>query len=376
LVDIRKLKEYFKNGYKVLRKPIAISDIDEKTFEIIKKVYNIRTNKEDILSNSDKYLIVIRNIADQKEFLTNDQDIIKIANEQYKYQFEQIGVKIRFNYLILGGIKYHYPPNHIQVDKFIRCLNPIISGKIYKGEYPGTFNVSLSLNSSFNHFMIQKSIKELTDLFNYISTVKRMGFQLLYYTVTPVRRLVPATEVSKTECMIPTLDENEINKIKRKEFLKEEVLIVCKKLNQAYIEAEPIDKLVMLWSSIEKVFSGSSLGLLYDSEIESILDFAENIETLKKDSKRLNKFKSLINNKAIFHKEGRNDVISKNITHLLENERYNEIKKKVKKASSLRGKYLHNLEHNEVISIKQLNLFFENVLKKYIETRIEGGLKE
>jgi hypothetical protein len=375
LVDIRKLKEYFKNGYKVLRKPIAISDIDEKTFEIIKKVYNIRTNKEDILSNSDKYLIVIRNIADQKEFLTNDQDIIKVAKEQYKYQFEQGGVKIRFNYQVLGGIKYHYPPNHLHVDKFLKSLDLILNGKIYKGDYPGTFNFVISINP-FNQFVIQKSIEETENLFNYIATLKQIGFQLLYYIVTPVSHSIIAPEVSKTEGVITPLNENEINIINRKEFLKETVIVVCKKLNQAYIEAELIDRLVMLWSTIEKVFSSPSESLLYDSEIENILDFAENIETLKNDSKRLNKFKSLINDKTIFHKESRNDVISKNIIHLLENEKYNEIKKKVKKASSLRGKYLHNLEHNEVISIKQLNLFFENVLKKYIETRIEGGLKE
>jgi hypothetical protein len=374
LADIRKFKGYFKNGYKVLRKPIIISDIDEKSFEIIKKVYNIRLDKEDILSNSDKYLILIRNTTDQKEFLTNDQDIIKIVNEQYKYQFEKVGVKIRLNYLILGGIKCHYPPNHIQVDKFVKCLNHIISGKIYKGEYPGTFNVVLSINP-FNHFMIQKSIKETADLFNYISTVKRMGFQLLYYTVTPVRRLVPAPEVSKTEWMIPTLDENEINKINRKEYLKEEVLIVCKKLNQAYIEAEPIDKLVMLWSAIEKIFSSSSENLLYVSEIDSIFRFAKNIGTLKNDGKRLNKFKSLIGDKEVFHKESRNDVISKKIQNLLKNEKYYEIKKKIRKASSLRGKYLHNLKNNEIIEIRELNIFLENVLQNYIETRIEGGLK-
>lgn len=360
----KELQNYFKKGYKVLRSPKLISKIDDNDFKIFKKVYNIKMKKKDLLPNIGKHMIIIRNSVDQKEFLTNDKDAIDIAKEQLAYQLEPVGNKIKFYYLIMGGIKYHYPPNYIHVDNFIKNLDRLIDARIDKGEYPGTFEVVLSLNTLDNS-VIQKKVKEIINFFDYLSTIRRIGFLLLYYIVTPIRRSMPLAEIStKEQWMIPPINETEII---CKKYIKDKILIACKKLNQSYTEAYPYNKLVMLWSAVENIFSNSSEHLLTNMEKGSINEFVEKLETLKNDQKRLNKFKSLINDRKIFHKENRNDMISKEISALLNDKDKEKIKKKICRSASLRGKFLHELKSDEIAEINELNIFLEKVLLKYIE---------
>ncbi|GAG87238.1 unnamed protein product [marine sediment metagenome] len=98
-------KEYFKNGYKVMRSPMLISKLNDQEYKILKEVYNIQTKKEELLLNIGKHLIIIRKNGDQKEFITDKIEVINIVEKQYNYQLEPIGSNIRFHYLATGGIK-------------------------------------------------------------------------------------------------------------------------------------------------------------------------------------------------------------------------------------------------------------------------------
>ena len=363
MINKKIFQNYLNMGYKVLRSPLLISNIDEKKLCVIEKVYHLNIAKKLIPSRSDEYLIIMGNYTDRKVISTNNKNIIDSANEQYKKQLEPLGSRIRFYYLILGGIEHHYAPNYIHVDKFIKGLDHIIDGRIKKGKYPGTFEVVFSANST-DHSSVQKDIEYKISLFDYISTIKRIGFQLLYYTITPIRKLIPQVEIAGEEVMIAPIDEKEF---KMKKLFNKKVKIICKKLNQSYSQADPINKLIMLWSTIEKIFSNSYENLLYGKEIDSILNFCNSITTLREDKQRLDKFKSLINDKKIFHKESRNEIISTKISNLLDNANPDYIKKMIKKASTLRGKYLHELKNSEIEEINKINIFLENVLLRYID---------
>ena len=87
-------------GYKVLRSPLLISNIDEKKLCVIEKVYHLNIAKKLIPSRSDEYLIIMGNYTDRKVISTNNKNIIDSANEQYKKQLEPLGSRIRFYYLI------------------------------------------------------------------------------------------------------------------------------------------------------------------------------------------------------------------------------------------------------------------------------------
>ena len=81
---INEFKEYFENGYKVIRNPILISNVNDQKYKNLKGVYNIQIKKEELLLNIGKHLIIIRNNDEQKEFITDNKEVINIAEKQYK----------------------------------------------------------------------------------------------------------------------------------------------------------------------------------------------------------------------------------------------------------------------------------------------------
>jgi len=362
---INEFKEYFENGYKVIRNPILISNLNDQRYKTIKGVYNIQTKKEELLLNIGKHLIIRKN-GDQKEFVTDNIELIAIVEKQYNYQLEPIGSNIRFYYLATGGIKYHYSPNYIYIDKFIVNLKKILNVEVKEESFPGAFQILLYVDT-LDKEIIDKKVDEIVNYFNYFSIVKRIGFQLLYYSITPVLRDVITAEAGKEQYQLLSINEEEIRDLKN---IKEDVLIVCDCLNQAYISAYEPNRFIILWSIVEKKFSRSSEHLLDVKELSAINEFIDQMDGLKQDKKRLDKFISILNDKNKFPKENRNKIIAKEIGELLKENNRIEIEDKIRRASEIRGKFIHNRKVENIEEIKFFNRFFENILLVYIEKYI------
>lgn len=367
VMEIKKeFKEYFEKGYKVIRNPILVSNLNDQEYKILKRVYNIKTKKEELLLNIGKHLIIIRNNDDQKEFITDSKEIINIVEKQYNYQLEPIGSNIRFHYLATGGIKHHYPPNYLHIDSFIVNLNKILNVEVKKELFPGAFQILLYVDTLDNK-LIDKKVDEIINYFNYFSIVKRIGFQLLYYNITPVRRDVITAEAGKEQYLLPPVNEEKIRDLKN---ITEDVLIVCDCLNQAYISPYEPNRFIILWSIIEKIFCRSSEHLLDKKELDAIKKFTDRMGSLKQDDKRFSKFISIINNKNVFPKENRNEIIAKEIFELLKEDNKKEIEKKIRRASKIRGNFIHYRKVENIEEIKSFNRFFENILLVYIKKYI------
>jgi len=356
-------KEYFENGYKVIRNPRLISNPNDQEYKILKEVYNIQTKKEELLLNIGKYLIIIRKNGDQKEFITDNMEVINIVEKQYNYQADRKGSFIKFHYLATGGIKYHYPPNYIYIDKFIVNLKKILNAEVKKESFPGAFHILVYLDT-LDKKLINKKVDEIVNYFNYFSIVKGIGFQLLYYKITPVLRDVITVEAGKEEYSLPPINEEEIRDLKN---ISEDVLMVCDCLNQAYISAYEPNRFIILWSIIEKIFSRSSEHLLDEKELVAVKKFTDQMDSLKEDKKRFDKYISILNDQNKFPKGNRNEIIAEEIDHLLKEDKKEEIEKKIRRASEIRGKFIHNRKVENIEEIKCFNSFFENILLVYIK---------
>ena len=337
---INEFKEYFENGYKVIRNPILISNVNDQKYKNLKGVYNIQIKKEELLLNIGKHLIIIRNNDEQKEFITDNKEVINIVEKQYNYQLEPIGKNIRFYYLATGGIKYHYPPNYIDIDKFIVNLKKILNVEAKKESFPGAFQILLYLDT-LDKELIDKKVDEIVNYFNYFSIVKRIGFQLLYYKITPVLRDVITVEAGKEQYSLPPINEEEVRDLRN---ITEDVLMARDGLNQAYISAYEPNRFIILWSVIEKIFSRSSEHLLDKKELNAIKKFTDQMDELKQDKKRFDKFICILNDKNNFPKENRNEIIAQEIGQLLKEDNKEEIEKKIRRSSRLRGNFIHYMK--------------------------------
>lgn len=356
-------EEYFEKDYKVMRSPMLISNLNDQEYKILKRVYNIKTKKEKLLLNIGKHLIIIRNNGDQKEFITDNKEIINIVEKQYNYQLKPIGSNIRFHYLATGGIKHHYPPNYIHIDRFIVNLKKILDVEVEKGLFPGAFQILLYVDT-LDKALIHKKVDEIVNYFNYFSIVKRIGFQLLYYRITPVLRDVITVEAGKEQYLLPPINKEEIRDLKN---ISEDVLMVCDCLNQAFISAYEPNRFIILWSIIEKIFSRSSEHLLDKKELSAIKKFADQMDGLRQDKRRFGKFICILNDQNKFPKGNRNEIIAKEIGQLFKEDKKEEIEKKIRRASEIRGKFIHNRKVENIEEIKCFIRFFEEILLEYIK---------
>ena len=245
-------------------------------------------------------------------------------------------------------------------------LKKILNAEVKKEPFPGVFQILLHISTQDKE-QISKKVNEIINLINYLSTINRIGLQLEYYKVTPILRDAITVEAREQLTTLVKVQEEKIRNLKN---IPKDVLIVCDCLNQAYISAYEPNCFIILWSIIEKIFSRSSEHLLDIKELNEIKKNVGQMEDLKQDKKRLEKFICFLSDKNKFPKENRNKIISKEICNLLQKNNKKQIEEKISRISKIRGKFIHSREMESMEEIRSYNKFFENILLVYIKKYI------
>ena len=348
--DNNKLEKLLKDGYFVV---IVISA------SRIKKE-NMKINPSD----SGKSLLILRHkISNHRiNMFTLDKNAIKRANEQYKYQEEPIGTMIRANCVALGGRCVR--ERIFQLDDLVASLNNFSDWK-FELKKNGIFEVVIKLDS-IDEGDIEETINKLQCLLDCLAISHEVGFHIQHFSKSSIKRLSGIYSIGPEERSLGKVNLDEIANIETIISTSNEASIAARGLNQSYIENCLPSRLSMLWAASERVFGSKAEKLLTDEEIKVFVRTANEIESLKTDTSRLEKFKQAIRDPNRLSFENRNVLIARAISQVMdisEDDAYSSIRD----ASRLRGNHVHNISMNwKDIEISEK--FLQKALLCYLES--------
>ena len=131
------------------------------------------------------------------------------------------------------------------------------------------------------------------------------------------------------------------------------------KLYKSLISLTPEQSLIVLWTTIETLFSDPSKNLLSKREIKKIISF------IKKeiDTKETNKAKMIKDILPQIKIKKRNDIIVDNIMKICNYYKREKIAKIIRNASQIRGKQAHKLQLQGIIDFHKNIKDLRNIIK-------------
>lgn len=355
-ISVEELKEFFEEGYLVLRPPLPVKHISD----ITRKVFQIGTN--DGIMNSvnhvNKYLILLRHLKQDKqiEILTDNATLVALAVDRFNYRMEPIGTMIRVKCIAL------HPNEQIHLEQITSSLDGYLGWQIKLGETSDCFEVIIRIESTAQQD-IENEIKKIRLLMDSLCLINKVGFYIRHISVVPQPRMHPAVSFGEEEIMLRPVEKEDIINAEAQIHSSNEISIILRGLNQAYVDNCYPSRVDRLWATVEAVFCDTPEHLLSNEEIQAIINCITGMP-IAKDGRRLKKLTEALNNPDRLPKEGRNERIAQKISKLL-NRGYETTYKEIQKCSRLRGRYGHDVPNNWQ-SINEAENYLRQVLVEYL----------
>jgi len=167
--------------------------------------------------------------------------------------------------------------------------------------------------------------------------------------------------------MAPPLTADELKRFETFVSASQEIRKLAEGLNETYLLKSPQNRLIILWAITEAIFNDEPEPLLSKDEVESILDFAAKLPTLR-GSKRLEELRRALSDPNRLPSKSRNRRISENVAKEL-NLDAEDVYRNIQKTSSVVAKYRHRFEA-EVEEARSAERFLRPLLEKYLEKRL------
>lgn len=368
MMDIAEIEKLLDSGF-IVNGPVAsLRKLNESSLEDFIKLFSIQTDIE-ILKNQENcnktvFLLKDPKTGEQKEFITDDQVIVDRILEQQKYQKEPVGTQIYAFCTALGGKSTKERIFHL--DRLIESINGFQNWQFKLTDRIGTFTVIIQIKS-IEEFEIENTISNLQFLLDCMALYYQVGFQIQHYHNTPILRIDPIVSMGPEERMLQPTNSITVFKIASL-ISNSKTQKVARGINQSYAENCLPSRLMILWATFEQVFRTPPKSLLSDAEIDSILELASNIETLKADPDRLDELRKIVRNPDRIPLKNRNFRLAKSVSETLDMD-FEETHSKIKRASKLRGKHVHNIaeEWDDLVDAEK---FLRNTLIQYMKNEM------
>jgi len=344
--DHAKLERLLADGYLIVGYVLPFSKFTPESIANTISVFSIQLAPEILLdpSNKTKSLVMLRHpsTCQQVEIVTSDERTISRANEQLRYQQEPIGALIRARCAALGGRTSRQRIFHL--DRLVANLDGLWGWKFMLGDTVGTFEVVIRLKST-DTGAIEGTIDKLQRLLDCLAVSQQVGFHIQHRSVAPIPRLAPSVSSGPEEMMLSPVTPEEIGNIEAT-LSSREASVAARGLSQAYCENSMPSRLSMLWAAAEEVFGGGARPLLNEEEVKYLIGEAKRIESLGNDLDRLKRLKEALSSPDRLPLVTRNERMAKAIAPIM-NVSVDDVYRKVRTASELRGKHGHQLSENE-----------------------------
>lgn len=368
-------KEEFDTDYQVLL-------IIELKRIIAENNWNLDLDQKFINNPDGFFLILLRKINTSWTIpiLTSDETILTKA-KQNKEEWEKTSGKIlEIICTAISGLDSYI--RRFSIENLVESLNIFPNWEfLQESSYSDRFRIRIRVNED-SDFNLENLLQDVENFLDFLATEKKIGLIIDEYYVIPIHtKKQPTLSVSSSSYqIIDPLNEDEIKRWKSsytgQDLLK--IQTIRSVLRNSYIENRLQSRIALLWASIEDLYfdKKSQNTLLTKPEIESLIKCTEEIPSLKrksqkKENQRIEKLSDFLKTPQHLPDKNRNEMISEKIFNEISNElnmSINEIDKKIKSASSARGKYLHssdiNNKENLLKSIEFLELVLVTQLRK------------
>lgn len=362
-----KLEQLLSDDYPVIGRVFHLSKLSPESITNFVSVFSIQLTPRVLLdpSNRAKSLVVLRHrsTGEQVEMLTSDRRTISRANEQLRYQQEPIGTLIRARCVALGGRTSRQRIFHL--DRLVASLDGLWGWKFMLGDTVGTFEVVIRLEST-DTGTTEGSIDKLERLLDCLALSQQVGFHIQHRSVAPIPRLAPSVSSGPEEMMLSPVTPEEIGDIEATLSCRE-ASVAARGLSQAYCETSMPSRLSMLWAAAEEVFGGGARPLLNEQEVECLIGEAKRIESLGKDVDRLKRLKGALSSPDRLPLVTRNERVARAIAPIMSMS-VDDVYRRVRTASELRGKHGHQLSENENwANVEDSEKFLQEALLCYLK---------
>jgi hypothetical protein len=368
--DCAKLEQLLADDYSVIGRVFHLSELTPESIANFVSVFSIQLAPKILLnpSNKTKCLVMLRHpsTSHQVEIVTSDERTISRANEQLRYQREPIGTLIYACCVALGGRTSRQRIFHLE--RLVTSLKGLWDWDFKLGDAAGTFEVVIRLKST-DKGAIEETIDKLQRLLDCLAIFQQVGFLIQHCSVAPIPRLEPSVSFGPEEMMLRPVGPGEIDNIEAT-LSSREASVAARGLTQAYCETSIPSRLSMLWAAVEDVFGSKPEPLLNEEEVKYLVAQARGIEILRNDSDRLKKLKKALSDPDRMPLLSRNERMANAIAPIM-GMSVDDVYRKVRAASELRGKHGHQLLKNSE-NIEASEKFLQDVLLCYLKKQKES----
>lgn len=367
--DHLQLERLLAEGYLVVDRAVRVAELKPWSIRACPRGFDWKKYRGDPACQ-DKFLVMLRHPISEEwvEILAPDEASAALANRQFDYQQEQIGVRIEVNCAARGGRKYDQWQLHL--DELARSLNGFQGWEFAASEDVGTIRIKMYIKDGEGTTR-KEAFDRLERLFDVLAVTHGIGFHTVHISSTAIRRHPTLLEVGvpwPEEWMVtPATPEQTI--LTEDDAWPSDVWQLARALREVYWESLPAGRLAKLWAAVEDVLAGDPEHLLKPDELKKINTHAGTIQSLKDDSKRLNKLRSILNNPKTLPKKGIEDRLAERIAAILRIS-VDDARRRVTKAKKLRGEQVHTLVEGSQ-AIRESEEFLLNALRGHIVQRTQ-----
>jgi hypothetical protein len=329
--------------------------------KLLNEGYFILRIKNDLkMTNNDipscSIYLVHKSKTEKIQFKTTNENVIKYAEDYYEYQNEPIGYKIKLLCYVVGII------SNDSIKDLISKLNGLWDMEISLTKGIGVFEVIKNINSE-DEMNVTRFLEKFECLLGFLAAKLRIGIFIRHRSIAKIPRIGLTINWGPVESLISLENSNDLNNFDSI-YNNSKAMKAAQGLNRAYIEYQPSSRINRLWAAVEDIFGSDPIRMLTNKEINKLVEFAEEIDSLKNDNKRLIEIKKVLSDPNRLPKTSRNRRIADNIASIM-NISKDEAYEMIKECSQLRGKHAHELTDDNLKKLKEANKFLENVLIIY-----------
>ena len=365
-IDISKIRKLFEDGYIVSRFVRSLRELNKSDIDINSVTTNINTLTDP--SNENKAFIILRSLknSEQHEIITSDPDIIQFCQEYERYQHEPIGTLISVSCSTAGGDSTE--GRVIELVDFINSINGFNNWEFKPTNELGNFEIKIHFDTT-GKSEIKKTKDKVQILLDTVSCYFKTGFYMQHCDVSPIPRKYLTLSWGAEERSLQPIDKRKLSKMMEDISTSDKTRKVAHCLNLSFIETFLPSKVSLLWAAFEDLFSEKSKKqhLLTDEELDQLTKFAEQIESLKSDPEpRLGRLLTLIKDPQVISLDSRNRSLAQAVSDTLGLD-FEDTFKSVKRASSLRGKHVHEFQPDKTEALKEAEKFLRKTLILYLK---------
>ena len=381
--DRAELERLLAEGYLVIGAPVHVSQMTGWSLNAYPNGFDWRKYRRDP-AIQDKSLVMFFHpfhpVSGQwVEMLTLDEEVLTRVRDQFNHQQEVVGTLIEVTCAARRGGQYDQWQLHL--DNFAESLQGFAGWEFSAPDDVGTMKVKMRMEPP-SQVAVRHPVQMLERLLDVLAVSNDIGFRIIHVNQVPIRRQPLLPEVG-----IPWPMERMIDRVKmeqaeiaQKDVWPQDVWGLARTLREVYLESLPAAQLTKLCAAVERVLGGEPEHLLNTSEKTELIESAKTIESLKGDLRknragkdipwRLDKAISILSDPKKFPRYGIDERLAQRIAPIL-GIQYEDAKKRVDNAWSLRGGYAH--EHRYASGEAKGSIdFLISVVKGYIEVQTKS----